>query len=582
MGKWLRKVARKGKQLVEQAMDEGKLPDGGTLLDSVQDSLQGADLGEALTAVQETAQRCATASRETMEICDATSSKRDQMIEFASSIQSTLTNLGQDPSVLETVKELTNGSKVREAMELAKGLDVAAVQCVEKSTEMMDLMEAGMDKLPESVQTMLEKMAGDDDEDDDEEEALIEGLDRDLQDVQTCIEAIRQFNLATALKVGIQAFVQLTEKAKRSNELFVSVRGFASDVQDITQTFTEMKVSQFLAKGQQMMRCMGLLQVMRQVAQGAGKLLQVLIGLFEQTADRVSDLWSGLAFAKDCMQDSVQLVEKARALTVQAKTQSQDLMAKSRAIHGTLAGMKSLNRQSVQSMRELATGGEIQETIDLAKSMDDEVLQCTDQVSGMIDRVTEGFKNFPPILTDGFDMETAGKKEDDPEPLDVDEDVKELEASRQALEESDMINVIINGSRGFQGVSEKATICEKTMGLVEEFASGCKATVDSFMTVWDLESAAQKLQDMSRIVKLGEIMKQFAQQMKKLVLAILSLLKSAMEKLAKGIDLPEGVDEVVDAAKDKMEDAVDAAKDKLDDAVGAVKDGFKKKLKFWK
>jgi hypothetical protein len=45
------------------------------------------------------------------------------MIAFASEIQTTLTNLkgGSDASILETIKELTDGSKVREAMEIAKG-----------------------------------------------------------------------------------------------------------------------------------------------------------------------------------------------------------------------------------------------------------------------------------------------------------------------------------------------------------------------------------------------------------------------------------------------------------------------------
>ena len=160
MGKWLRKAGRATKKLIQKVAAQEELQQvAQQVVSSTNSSLQD---------LQTKGQECATYSRECIDICESTAEKREQMIAFASEIQSTLTNL--DASALETIQQLTDGSKVRQAMELAKGLDQAALQCVDKSIQMMDTMEDGMELLPEMVQSALEKIANDDDDDDDEDD----------------------------------------------------------------------------------------------------------------------------------------------------------------------------------------------------------------------------------------------------------------------------------------------------------------------------------------------------------------------------------------------------------------------------
>ena len=583
MGKWLRKAGRATKKLIQKVAAQEELQQvAQQVVSSTNSSLQD---------LQTKGQECATYSRECIDICESTAEKREQMIAFASEIQSTLTNLSQDASALETIQQLTDGSKVRQAMELAKGLDQAALQCVDKSIQMMDTMEDGMELLPEMVQSALEKIANDDDDDDDEDDvedqarALLNGLEQDFQDVKTCINAIQNLNLTTAIKVGVEAFTQLYDKAKRSKSLFITVQEFAQNVYEITQTFSDMKVSEFTSKGRDMLECLSLCDVMRQVAQGAGKLLQILIQLFEMTADRVSELWSALAFAKECMQDSVEIVERAKTLCTQAKTKSQDLITTSRSIHDKLHDIGSINRESIQAVRALVKGGEIESAIDLVRNMDDEVVACADGMTQMVQKVEKGFANFPPILTQGMDMRVAGRQDDDPEPLDVEQDVRELDEARVAIEESEVVTVIVAGRNGFKGVSEKSATCKDTLALVEEFSGTCRGAIDSFVSVWDVESAMGKVVEMCRLVNLGELMKQFSEQVKKLLLSILALLKAALDKFQNGIpDFPENVNEAIGAAKEGIEDAVDAVKDQADEAVDFVKDKIKDKLKikkFW-
>ena len=581
MPRWLRKVGKLADQLVDELVPED-------VQAQVLAAAQLDDLGGTISTLTTKGRECATLSRETMQICDDTAEQRRRVVAFGSEIVETLQqgftsgDAGSDDaaprdaaSVLETIQQLTAGDRVKAAAELAAGLDQAARQCVDKSVQMTDLMEEGMDSLPPYLQSALEGSGGGDDEDDGdenhEETGILKGLDRDLEDVQTCLEAIRNLNLSTALTVGVQAFAQITDKAQRSQTLFDSIRGFANDVQEIAQAFEDMNPAKVAAKSKDMLRCIRLSDEMRRIAQGAGKLIKMMIQLFEATADRISVLWSALAFAKDCMLDCVTHVKEAKQLCLEAKDKSVVLVTKSLSVKDQLQQLGHINLQSVQAVRSLSQDGEIQEAIDLATHMDDLVVECSGKVVAMVDRVREGFENLPPILTEGVDVAAAGsgRAEGDPEPATVEPDIAELEESRAALESADLITAGRAGVRGFSGVSDKANVCKELLELVEQFAGNCNGTIESFLSVWDLESAGKKITEMCQLVNLGEIMKQFADQIKRLLMAIIALMKAAVEKF-KGLDVGD-IGETLGSMKHNIENKVDDLKDDLKD-----------KLQFWK
>jgi hypothetical protein len=63
------------------------------------------------------------------------------------------------------------------------------------------------------------------------------------------------------------------------------------------------------------------------------------------------------------------------------------------------------------------------------------------------------------------------------------------------------------------------------------FAENCNSTIDSFMGIWDLPPAMDHLLEMCHLIKLGELMKQFVEQIMKLVRASIVVLKAALEKI---------------------------------------------------
>jgi uncharacterized protein YukE len=577
MGRWLRKAAK----LVDNVAD--KLPDQvGDRLEALTDM----DFGESVGQLKDIAQRTEKAARETMEICSNTQKKREQMIAFADEILSTLKKLPDgDASVLDTIKDLTEGEKVLAAKELATGLDVAAKSCVDKSIEMINAMDEGVDKLPQLLQDVIER--NDDGDDDLDEVNLIKDIEKDVDDVKTCIKSILSLNLVNGLKVGVRAFTQLAEKAKRSRSLFDKVSDFSSDIVDITTAFHKLQVQDVVPKSRQLIRCLRMTDVMQHLAQAAGRLMEILIDLFQHMAERISKLWSALAFAKDCIQDCLIHVKEVRQLCTDAKDQSMSLLTKSHAIRDQLDAVGDVNMKSMQSVRALSSGGEIQETINLAKTMGTMVLACGSKSVAMVDRVVEGFRNMPDILTEGIEPSKAGRVESDPEPVDVTQDIDELDEARLAIESANVIGAVKAGARGFSGVSSKADSCKEMIQMIQTFASRCHETIESFMGSWDLEAATKKIMEMCRLVRLGELIKSFANQIERLAVVMIELMKASIAKF-KSLDLSESVEKVKEEVEEKLEslagDAVerfDDLRDDAKDAVTAVADTVQDKLKFW-
>lgn len=537
----------------------------GQRIDNLQESLD--DFHPILGGIKEKARECKQAASETMEICNATQEKRQQMIHFASEIVETLTSLreAKNPAeILSAIQELTRGERVREAQQLAKGLDKAALGCVEKAKTMIELMDNSVNSLPGFIRNRLEPK--------DAHEDLLDGLDKDIEDVETCVRSIKELNLVTAVQSGSEAFEQLSLKAQRSQTLFEKILEFASDVHGFSTAFDNLDVRSLADHGKDIIECLRMTKCLRLVAEGAGRLMSVLISLFDFTADRISALWAALGKAKDCMLESIEVIKHAKARCTDAHTKSRSLLEQSGSIARELDGL-DINPETIGTLRKL--GQKIQDAVDLAQTMDDLVLDCSSSVVKMVENVTSSVKELPPILTDGLDVAQEGKEDGDPDPAEVEENVATLVAAQRDLEDANFLDATKKGVQGFQGLSDQVTTCTDMLQTMNLFSQNCSKCIDSFIKVWDLEAMGKKITEMCRLVSLGEQYRQFAEQIKKLISAMLAFMKSAIDKLTNlslgdiGSDLVENAGEALqgvvgDAGQDIVDGAVDMVKNKLD------------------
>lgn len=437
-------------------------------------------------------------------------------------------------------------------------------------------MEDAMEALPEPLQNAIDKALREAPPSEEEEEeaaaaattatnpsSQITSMDRDISDVQECLTAIGELNLVTALKVGMQALEQFSLKAKVSRDMFGSISEYATEIADITDAFANLDFKKIiLHKIKAIWKCLKLSTLMKTLAEGLGKLIQLVVDLFEATSSKVAGLWKALAFAKDCMKDCVEHVMQAMGLCDHAKSKSATLIERSVRVRDLLQDMGDLNAGSLPAFRDLADGEEIRTAISIATEMDDIVLECAAKAVAMVDRVREGFSNLPPMVTEGI-SEDAGVSDRDPEPANVEDNIVDLAASREAIASANIIAAVKVGSAGFSNVSDKVGIAKELLVMLQEFAETCRKTIESFMGVWDIQSAIDRIQEMCRIVKLGEMMKQFADQIKRLLLAVIDLMKEAIDKF-KSIDVGDIAHNAVEMVQNlDLNDLKDAGLNKL-------------------
>lgn len=581
----LKKAADKVKHAYDNAVDKVEdafenaadaIVDAGTgLLKDGTDLVKAGKCYTTVSKLKDSGKECYTLASETSELCQTTQTRGQEMIDFGSEITSTLQGFSttkMDVETLETIKDLMDGDRLRESMALAKDMDDIALKCVEKSVRMMTIMDETMETVPKPIQDIINKAAGQDDTKSQQEQErtreVLSTLDQDLDDIKTCIDSLKHLNIATALTVGTQAFEHLSAKAKLSYSMFTTMKGFSDEVQTYTRAISEGDVKdtfKLIADVKDMWHCLKLSNFMKQLAEAAGKLIKFMVDLFESMSTRLSTLWAALAFAKDCIKDCLDIVTHTKTLVMDANKKSSLLIEKSRSISDQLDDLGDFNMNSLKSIQALSQGGEISEAIELATTMDDIVLDCSTKVVAMVKRVSEGFHNLPEIVTADINEKEDGKSDKDTVPGDIEENVAILEKSREAIDNSDVVSAAIVSMEAFRNVKEEADTCRDMLALVEGFTGDCNSTIESFLGVWDLESAMDKIKEMCRIVRLGDLIKQFAEQIKRLLKAIIALMKSAIKKLSIKVD-DINIDDVVDGAKK---------------VVAGLKD-MKGKLKFWK
>jgi chemotaxis regulatin CheY-phosphate phosphatase CheZ len=209
-----------------------------------------------------------------------------------------------------------------------------------------------------------------------------------------------------------------------------------------------------------------------------------------------------------------------------------------------MGNIATLNKDSIGSIKELADGDEIKAMIRLATTLDDVIMDCIKKVIEMIQKVTKGFRELPGVLLEGM-PEDAEVEDDDPEPADVEDDVEEMNKARALIEEAGPMDTVKSSQEGFCNVKEKFGKCQDMITSSRSFAESCKGNIDSFTGTWDLKNAMSHLIEMKRLVRLGEMMKQFAEEIHRLVQATIEVMNAALNKI-KNIDL----------VPDVLEDAV--------------------------
>ena len=198
-------------------------------------------------------------------------------------------------------------------------------------------MENAMDALPDPLQKAMDKALSKKPPSDEaaatDPSAQLTTMDCGISDVQECLTAIGELNLVTALSVEMWALEQFLLKAQVSRDIFGSISGYAREIADIRDAFVNIfvfkKIILLHKVNKEIWKCLKLSTLIKSLAEGFWRRIQLVVDLFEATSSKVAGLWKALTFGKDCMKDCIEHVLQATGLCDNAKSKSANLIEQS-------------------------------------------------------------------------------------------------------------------------------------------------------------------------------------------------------------------------------------------------------------
>lgn len=211
--------------------------------------------------------------------------------------------------------------------------------------------------------------------------------------------------------------------------------------------------------------------------------------------------------------------------------------------------------------KDLVNSDEFKMTRELTGNMDECVTQAMDMAVKMIARINEEWNDMPDFVKSI--VEEIGK-EPPLEPADTSQDVQKLIDCKTAFENWDIVKLVSDGTEAFDSIRAKYDVCRV---LCESIIGFCKSVIEMVDLVLDfsIEQFIDAVRNIASCLKLSEIMKQYAEEIQKVTIVIVDLLRQMFETYA-SLELPdmpnitEGVLDVVGDVEDGTKKLIKGAK----------------------
>ena len=522
---------------------------------------------ENCNAIISNVKECHTSATQTIELCTATLVTSKQLVSCGETIQQSLATRDLDADSFAVIADLIDGDKSKEAKSLAVTMKDRSTECISLSIQMVDSLEKSVDALPDVIEKYIEKKAQQSVTNDlnIEERDMINsgGIDKDVGELQRCVDAIESLNLLTAIESGKNAFTAIKEKSTLCHTIFELIKKFACDISSIATAVSNMDASTVLEKVKDgsILKAIGLSKFIKQLAEGCKHLMDKVIELFHGAAGKLSTLWRALSNAKDVMVQSLTEVVNAKSLCGEANEKAE--MLKQMTI--SLGSVEAINLvKSLGGRRDRS----ISDAADISRGIDDGIEAACSQLKSASKSVGDEYANLPSIITEGI----SDTEEDDEinsfsaQIRDVGGDIKQLEEATKAIEDSDILHAATTIHKEVKTIPDKVDTCQEMIQSCTDFTVRSKSSIDSFLGKWSLETAISHIKEMSRLVSLSKLMEKLVEQIHKLMKAITTLLQvisTKIQTMMQNNGLDSVVDSVTDAAADLVTDGLNSVMGKV-------------------
>eukprot|EP00986_Skeletonema_menzelii_P005539 scaffold2044_cov144-Skeletonema_menzelii.AAC.10 len=523
------------------------------------------------TAIQNI-QSCHNSAKQTITLCTSTISSGDTLVSKGESIKDSLigavTDL--DAESFAVIADLMDGDLAHEAKGLAASMREHSNKCMELSMSMVKSLEESVDALPDKIESYIERKANQSitEELSTEERGLATNLDEDVKELSTCIDAIDNLKLLTAIQSGTNAFVAIASKSEICRKIFGIIRKFATSITTITEAILALDVSAVISKVKDILKAIGLCRYIKQFAEGCKGLMEKIVVLYEGAADKLSLLWKALSSAKDKMAESLLDVIEAQSFCEKAGEKMKHLRRSTDGIE------RQFNPESSLTLLKAFNHSKFGDSINVTREIDGEMMAAKSKMEAAANVVYQEYKSLPPMITDGI-SDTVDEDEDvalaKTKIASMEADLDDMEKSIDAIKSADSLQA---GKALYDEVSnlpQKIDACQEMIDVCRDCASKGQLSIDSFLGKWSLETAVSQIQQMCRLVSTSSFMKEVVVHIQR-ILRVMSRLLDELSKRVKSVAnqaqqfLKEsGVESSVESMIDSAGDAV---VDKLDSMVG--------------
>ena len=510
-------------------------------------------------------QNCHNAAKETISLCTSTISTGDKLVTTGISIKESLIGAvaDLDAESFAVIADLIDGDMAREARGLAASMRKYSDKCIELSMKMVRSLEESVDSLPDKIEHYIERKAQESitDELSAEERGLASNIDGDVKELSTCIDAIDNLKLLTAIQSGSNAFTAIAAKSEICRKIFIIIRKFAKSITTITEAILDLDISAVISKVKDIIKGIGLSRYIKQFAEGCKGLMGKIVTLFEGAADKLSLLWKSLSSAKDKMAESLLDVIEARSFCEVAGEKMKSLRLSMDGID------KQLDQNSPLTLLKSFHHSRFDNSINVARDVDNEVSTAKSKMDNAAKTIYQEFKSLPPMITDGI-SETVDDDEDVEEAktkiASMEVDLDEMERSIKTIGSADPLQAGKAVYKEVSSLPQKIDACTDMIDICRDCASKGKFSIDSFLGKWSLETAVSQIQQMCRLVSTTSFMKEVVMHIQRILRVMSSLFRELSKRMSSVADqaqqfLSESVvNSIVDCSGDAVADKLDS------------------------
>ena len=503
---------------------------------------------------------CHTSAFRTVELCTETLKSGSSLVKCGETIASSLLSGKMDPESFEVIADLIDGDMSKQARSLAVNMKDDSTECISLAVKMVDSLQKSVDALPNFMENFVEGEA--------EKKLLEEGLtheERELaggkitdsaeRELKSCVTAIEELKLLTAIDAGRNAFDAIKGKSELCNRIFQMIKKFAGDVVEISTAITNKDAGDVIKKIKDgsILRAIGLGKYIKQFASACKRIMDMIISLFHGAAEKLGSLWKALSHAKDVMVKSLTDVVDARALCTEASEEAGQLKETTASfvdVQGMVGKFKKndANQQQERGVDSIGGGNPLDAALETARKLEKKMEGAAMKMMTAAKSVGDAFTSLPSIITDGIkdatddDDDDAVAKESAAKARsggDVNSDVHDLEAATASVENANIAQILTSVKDEVTNIPDKVDTCREMVDGCGEFADLAKSAVNSFLHgKWTLETAINYINKMCKLVSFSDLMEALAAQVQKLIKAIATFLKVISAKIQEIVDNP--------------------------------------------